>query len=108
MGAEQPNHSSLLEIYIIRTTIPIIANPERFVDLLHAIKLDEQRSTPCHENEAEKQSAKRKAGCDRNAVQFSFGLSTLNWRCRVVLNRGWCCSGDMVVVLRGDRRTIYW
>ena len=65
----------MFEIRVTHSTVPIFANTKRSVDPLQTIELDEQRSTPCHENETEKQRAEREAREDLyTAVQSSFNL----------------------------------
>ena len=73
--AEQRLHCSVFEIRVTHSTVPIFANTKRSVDPLQTIELDEQRSTPCHENETEKQRTEREAREDLyTAVQSSFNL----------------------------------
>lgn len=82
--------------------VSVFANSQHSVDLLRTVELYEQRSTPCHENEAKEESAERKAGCNLHCViqsSFDFGVR------RRVLSWGWGNSWD-IVVLRGDRRMI--
>ena len=80
----------------------MFANSQHSVDPLHAVELYEQRSTPCHKNEAKEESAERKARCNLHwAIQGSFDF----WIRGCVLSWGWGNSWD-IVVLRGDRRMI--
>lgn len=108
MDTEQQNHRSLLEIYITHMTVPMFTNPQRFVDPLHAIELyDEQRNTPCHENETKKQRAKRETRCDlHNTIQRSLDLGILSWRRRGMLSWRMYCFRDMVVFLRGQKNDL--
>jgi len=88
--AARHHHRSLLEIHITHSTVSMFTNSKRFGDPLQTIELDEQRSATCHENETEKQGAKRETRGDLHiAVQSSFdlGIGLLSWGFRGIL--GW-------------------
>ena len=89
----------------------MFTNPKRPADPLQTIELDEQRSTARHENETEKQRAKREARGDlHTAVQSSLDLDIglLSWRFRGLLGWGLWNFRDIKssVFLRGNRRAI--
>ena len=78
------------------------------MDPLQTIKPHEQRGTPRHENETEKQRANRETrGHPHTAIQSSFdlGIGLISRRCRVLLGRGWVNFRDIVpsVILWGDK-----
>ena len=109
--ATRHHHRSLLEIHITHSTVSMFTNPKRFVDPLQTIELDEQRSTTCHENEAEEQRTKRETRSDLHiAVQSSFdlGIGLLGWGFRGILSWRLFNFRDIKpsVFLQGNRRAI--
>jgi len=102
MRVELPIDRSLLEIHISHSTVPVFTKPKHSGDPLPTLELDEQRSTPRHENETENQSANGDARGNFHDVVL------INWSCRGLLGRGWVDFRDIVprVFLQGDRRMI--
>ena len=87
MGERTPNNPhSLLEIRVTHPTGSMFPNSERSIDPLQTIELDKQRSTPCHENETEKESANVETRGDLDTViqsSFDLGISLIGCGCRI-------------------------